>query len=52
MGTLHQNRKGVPVEVKSAKLKEGEPVLFYTDKLMTRKWFQLGFKGKTWRSPK
>jgi hypothetical protein len=38
MGTLHQNRKGVPVEVRSAKLKAGEPVSVYTYRLMIMKW--------------
>jgi phosphatidylserine decarboxylase len=35
MGTLHQNRKGVPAEIKSAKLKKGEQV---SVRLMIMKW--------------
>jgi hypothetical protein len=34
MGTLHQNRKGFPAEIKSAKLKTGEPLSVYKDRLM------------------
>jgi hypothetical protein len=38
MRALHQNRKGVPAEIKSTKLKEGEPVSFYEDRLEIMKW--------------
>jgi hypothetical protein len=38
IGTLHQNRKGVPAEIKSAKLQNGERVSVYTDRLMIMKW--------------
>jgi hypothetical protein len=38
MGTLHQNTKGVPAEIKPAKLKRGEHVSFYKDRLMIMKW--------------
>jgi hypothetical protein len=36
-GTLHQNREGVPTEIKSAKLKMGEHVSVYRDRLMIMK---------------
>lgn len=38
IGTLRQNRKGVPNEIKQAKLKKGEHVSAYKDKLMVIKW--------------
>ena len=38
IGTLRQNRKGVPAEIKQAKLKKGEHVSAYKDKLMIMKW--------------
>nr|CAD7423275.1 unnamed protein product [Timema monikensis] len=38
MGTLRQNRKGVPGEIKNAKLKKGESVAVYRDKRMIMKW--------------
>jgi hypothetical protein len=38
MRTLHQNRKGMPDEIKKAKLKKGENVVVYKDKLMIMKW--------------
>jgi hypothetical protein len=38
MGTLHQNRKGVPAEIKSAKLKKGEHVSVYKARLMIMMW--------------
>jgi hypothetical protein len=38
MGTLRHNRKCVPAEIKSAKLKKGEHVSVYTDRLMIMKW--------------
>jgi hypothetical protein len=38
MGTLHQNRKGVTEEIKKEKLKKGESVAVYKDKLMIMKW--------------
>jgi hypothetical protein len=34
MGILHQNRKGVSAEIKSAKLKKGEHVSVCKDRLM------------------
>jgi hypothetical protein len=34
MGTLHQNRKGVHDEIKKAKLKKGNNMAVYKDKLM------------------
>jgi hypothetical protein len=34
MGTLRRNRKGIPAEIKSAKLKKGEHVTVYKDRLM------------------
>jgi hypothetical protein len=37
MGTLRHNRKGVPDELKKAKLKKGENVAVYKDKLMVLK---------------
>jgi hypothetical protein len=37
MGTLSQNRKCVPAEVKSTKLKKGEHVPVYKDRLMIMK---------------
>jgi hypothetical protein len=37
MGTLHQNRKAVPVKTKEAKLKGGENVSVYQHKLMIMK---------------
>jgi hypothetical protein len=37
MGTLHQNRKGVPAEIKGAKLKKVEHISIYEDRLMTMK---------------
>jgi hypothetical protein len=36
--TLHQNRKGIPAEMKSAKLKRGENVSVYKARLMIMKW--------------
>jgi hypothetical protein len=58
MGILCQNRKGVPVEVKNAKLKKGEHISIFRDKLMIMKWkdkkdiclikwFQLRLEAKT-----
>ena len=38
MGTLCQNRKGVPTEIKKTKLKKGEHVSAYKDKLIIMKW--------------
>jgi hypothetical protein len=38
MGTLHQNRKGVPAEIKSSKLKKKEHVSIYKDRLLIMKW--------------
>ena len=38
MGTFRQNRKGVPAEIKSAKLKKRELVSVYKDRLMIMKW--------------
>lgn len=38
MGTLRQNRKGVPSEIKKSKLKKGGHVSVYKDKLMIMKW--------------
>jgi hypothetical protein len=38
VGTLRQNRNGVPAEIKSAKLKKRELVSVYEDKLMIMKW--------------
>jgi hypothetical protein len=38
METLCQNRKGVSAEIKSAKLKKGEDVSVYKDKLMIMEW--------------
>jgi hypothetical protein len=39
MGTLRRNRKGVPAEIKSAKLKKkGELVSDYKHRLMIMKW--------------
>jgi hypothetical protein len=37
MGTLHKNSKGVPTEIKRAKLKMGEHVSVYKDRLMIMK---------------
>jgi hypothetical protein len=37
MGTLHQNRKGVPAEIKDAKVTKGEHVSVYKDRLMVMK---------------
>jgi hypothetical protein len=38
MGTLHQNRNGVPAEIKGAKLTKGECVSVYKGNLMIMKW--------------
>jgi hypothetical protein len=38
VGTLDQNRKGVTGEIKSTKLKKGEHVSIYEDRLMIMKW--------------
>jgi hypothetical protein len=38
MGTLHQTRKGVPAEIKNAKLQNGERVSGYTDRLILMMW--------------
>jgi hypothetical protein len=38
MGTVRQNKKGVSAEIKSAKLKKGEHVSVYKDRLMIMKW--------------
>jgi hypothetical protein len=38
MGTLHQNRKDVCAEIKSAKLKKGEYVSVYKNRVMIMKW--------------
>ena len=38
IGTLRQNRKGVPSEIKKSKLKKGEYVSAYKDKLLVMKW--------------
>ena len=38
IGTLPQNRKGVPSEIKKSKLKKGEYVSAYKDKLLVMKW--------------
>jgi hypothetical protein len=38
VGTLYQNRKGVTAEIKNAKLKKGEHVSVYKDRLMIMKW--------------
>jgi hypothetical protein len=62
MGTLCQNRKGAPAEIKGTKLKKGEHISVYKGRLMLMKWknkkifvllvplmikwFKLGFKGK------
>jgi hypothetical protein len=37
VGTLQQNRKGVPFETKKEKLKKGEHVSIFKDKLMIMK---------------
>jgi hypothetical protein len=37
IGTLHQNRKDIPAEIKSTKLKKGENVSVYKDRPMIRK---------------
>jgi hypothetical protein len=37
MGTMGQNRKSVPTEAKGAKLKKGENVSVYKDRLMIMK---------------
>jgi hypothetical protein len=67
MGTLHQNRKVVPAEIKSVKLKKGENVSFYKTGLMIMKWktkkyiclistthnkmVQTRVRGQAWRNP-
>jgi hypothetical protein len=38
MGALHQNRKDVPTEIKSAKLEKKEHVSVYEDRLLIMKW--------------
>jgi hypothetical protein len=38
MGTLHQNRKVIPIELKTENLKEGESVPVYTDRLTILKF--------------
>jgi hypothetical protein len=38
LGSLHHKRKGVPAEIKKAKMKKGEHVPIFKDKLMTMKW--------------
>jgi hypothetical protein len=38
MGTLHQNKKGVPAEIRNAKLKKREHVSIYKDRLLIMKW--------------
>jgi hypothetical protein len=38
MGALHKNRKGVPAEIKTAKLKKGKHVSVYKDRLIIMKW--------------
>jgi hypothetical protein len=38
MGTLCQNRKGVPAEIKNIKLKKVQLVSVYKDRLMITKW--------------
>jgi hypothetical protein len=37
MKILHQNRKGVPDEIKKAKLKKGESVAVYKDRFIVMK---------------
>ena len=38
VGSLHLKRKGVPSEIKKAKLKKGEYICMYKDKLFVMKW--------------
>ena len=37
-GTVRLNRRGIPVEVRQAKLKKGEIASFHDDMLLTLKW--------------
>jgi hypothetical protein len=37
MGTVHQNRNGVLVEIKKTELRKGENVMVYKDKVMIMK---------------